>query len=122
MRLTKALFMLSDVCSWLFVGFSALFAITYVILGTAVAEHDGHPVPSMLRIAATTLAWVLAAIGAWRLTQREPWGLVAVCLPAAFGSIGFAILHLLLAFSIFGTPLVLALLESRRAPGDSSES
>lgn len=118
MGLTKALFVLSDACSWLLVGLSALFAIVYALVGTTVAEHDGGPVPSTLRIAATSLAWILAAVGAWRLTQRKPWGLVAVCLPALLGSTGFALFHLLLVLSIFGTPLLLALIESRRSFSD----
>ena len=122
MRLTKALFYFSDACAWLLAGFFALFAIAYALFGPTVAKFDGLPIPSTLHTVANTFVLALAAIGAWRLTQRQLWGFGAVCFPATLGSIGFALLYLLLVFSIFGTPLVLAFLESRRLLSERSET
>ena len=112
MRLTKALFYLSDGCAWLLVGFATLLAISYPFLSPIVAKSDGLSI-SPIKIAATTLIFAAVAFGAWRLTQRKPWGLIAVSLPATLGNPSFATLYLFFIALIFGAPLMLALIESR---------
>ena len=118
MRLTKALFYLSDTCAWLLGSVAALVALSFPFLGTISAKID-HETISFPKIALATLLWAVVAIGAWRLTRRKLWGLVAVSLPAMYGGLGSAASYLALVALVFGSPLLLAFLEARnRAVSD----
>ena len=121
MRLTKALFNLSDACAWLLASFAALAAVSFPILGPISARMD-HETISPMEITVISLFWAVVALGAWRLTRRRLWGLVAVALPASYGGLGFAVTYLGLVVLVFGTPLLLAFFEARARvlPGDES--
>ena len=112
MRLTKALFYLSDTCAWLLFSFAALVAISFPFFGSVSAKMD-HEAISPIKIAAITVLWAVVAIGAWRLTRRKLWGLLAISLPAIYGGLGFKVSYLGLVAVIFGSPLLLAFLEAR---------
>ena len=79
----------------------------------AAREGKNPKTGEKIKIAATTLIFAAVAFGAWRLTQRKPWGLIAVSLPATLGNPSFATLYLFFIALIFGAPLMLALIESR---------
>ena len=112
MRLTKALFSLSDACAWLLASVAALAAVSFPLLAPIQAKMD-HEAISPLEITVITLLWAVVAIGAWRLTRRRLWGLAAVALPAIYGGPAFAATYLGFVALVFGTPLLLAFIEVR---------
>ena len=121
MRLTKALFYLSDTFAWLLASFAALVAVSFPFLGPISAKMD-HETISPIEITVITLLWAVVAIGAWHLTRRKLWGLVAVALPALYGSLGFKLIYLGLVALVFGTPLLLAFFEARNRAVRESET
>ena len=112
MRITKTLFAISDAFAYLLAGLGGLTAISFPVLGPISARMEKDPI-SFIEVTIITLLWAVVAIGAWSLTRRKLWGLVAVSLPALYGGLGFAITYLGLVAIVFGTPLLLALIEAR---------
>ena len=112
MRLTKALFYLSDAFAWLIASIAALAAVTYPIFGPIFAEIDRETI-TPIQIIATTSLFAAVAFGAWLLTRRKVTGLAVAALPALCGSVDFAVIYLGFVSIIFGTPLLLVFVESR---------
>jgi len=121
MRLTKALFSLSDTCAWLLASVAALAAVSFPFLAPIQAKMD-HEAISPLEITVITLLWAVVAIGAWCLTRRRPWGLAAVALPAIYGVPAFSAAYLGFVALVFGTPLLWALLEARNRVSRGGEA
>ena len=108
MRITKFLFYFADTCARLLAVMYVLLAILYAVFGQTIAKFDGLPIPITFHTTITVLVLLIAAIGAWRLTQRKLWGLIAICLPAVLVSVGLALFYLFFVVLIFATPHVLA--------------
>lgn len=112
-RLTIWLFYLSDTCAWLLAALVFCLSIVGLVFGHEIARFDGISISSS-GIAFNAGIFALVGIGALALTRRKIWGLFAASALAVLGSSSFAIFYLLFVVLIFGTPLGLAMMESRR--------
>ena len=117
MRLTKFLFGLSDLCAWMLMTVAVLGVVALLFIGPGPDGVQGAPVSSTQTMLQSAL-WLLAALGAYLLTRRQPWGLFLALLPAllaaAQGQVVAAAIYAALVLVLFGTPLLLVWLEVRR--------
>ena len=117
-RLTKLLFWITDISAWLLVGFALLAAVTYPIAGPAWAKMDHQQLPTT-HIVITSLAWAIAAVGAFMITRRRALGVVLTTAPIlAAAAVNDELLAGLIVSVVpavfFGSPFLLVGLQVRK--------
>lgn len=112
MRITSALFHVSDLFAYLLAGLAAFVALAFPVAAPILARMDKETI-SVLEILFVSGMWSIVAVGAWSLTRRRALGLCGVALPAVLGNVWFSMAYLAAVALVFGLPLLLALLEAR---------
>ena len=116
MRLTKALFWISDICAWFLLCLALFLAFVMAAVGP-VADAMDHVSVSWTRTIATIVVCLLTSKGAFLLTRRRPLGLLLVLIPAVMaliqGSFVFAVGYLAVVVLVFCLPFVLVFFEFR---------
>lgn len=120
-RVTRALFLLSDVVAWLLVVIAVL-----VPLGEPIAAVEERRGLSWTSVIAGSAFCVAIAIGAYALTRRRLAGLLPLALASLptflAGAPRPALIWLACVGLVFGTPFALAWREARvRAVGAPAE-
>jgi hypothetical protein len=115
------LFRLSDGFACLLILLGVLAALGSLFIDV-VHPHKHSEIKSLGQIFWSCGIPVAAAIGAYGLTRRQPFGLVLAAAPSlAFalkGNLLFALIYLAAALIIFGVPFGLVFLEVRKRVGD----
>ena len=116
MRLTKALFWISDICAWVLLCLALFFAFVIAAVGPVAGAMDHVPV-SWPRTIVTIVACLLISQGAFLLTRRRPLGLLLVLIPTVMaliqGGFVFAVGYLALVVLVFFLPFMLVFFEFR---------
>jgi hypothetical protein len=121
-KFTKILFAISDLFARIACGLCVLGAVFFAFFGLTFARmmHSGLD-PGGVVIGTVTL--LVAAAGFWLLLRRKGIGLALVLAPTILqiwhGRLLFALGFATTFVFVFGLPLGLALIESRRHQGPS---
>lgn len=119
MRITKALFWVSDICAWILLFLASAYALLS-ITGAPLLAAMAHEPLSWPKAAASAFCSLLVAIGAFWLTRRRPLALPLVLIPTAValinGVLDTALVSLGFVLLVFGLPFLLAFLELRARP------
>jgi hypothetical protein len=111
------LFAISDVFAWLLGAVSLAGAAAYPFAGPVYAKMANLPF-TMEEVVVTVIIAVAVAVGTFLLRRRKPVGLLLVLLPCAgwclSGAPQCGLWYGVFAFFIFGSPMVLSLVEMRQ--------
>ena len=121
MRLTKALFYLSDALAWLIAAIAVVIAVAFPFVAPVMAEMDNDPIPP-IGIIIITAAFASIALGAWLLTRRKLIGVAIVSLPAILGTPWFFLTYMLFIGTFFCLPFALAFVESSNLKKHNGET
>ena len=115
-RLTKFLFLVTDILAILILGGTSLQAALYPIVGPIYARMNGQVLSTASTIEASFLC-AAAAIGAYLVLRRRASGIALIATPLLLSSRGDTwIIHLGLAMVMalaLGMPFLLALQQTR---------